>query len=137
MKIILNLSEIGSCPRVDADRARVAFDGMMSIYEQLPGGVLEALEMARFAVKEDVREDVSYPFVLEVTVCKKMQGPSSTSCRKHIHQGFNVDMVKIAMLAAISELMNGLVYDSQQRQRSAVHAFQAFKSSQALIEPEH
>lgn len=138
MKIILNLGEIGSYPRVDADRAKAAFAGMIAVYEHLPCGVLEALEMARFGTKDDVKEEVPYPFALDVTVCRKMQGPSSTTCRKHIDRDFSVDMLKAAMLAAISELMNGLVYDAQQRQQSAAQAFQAFKSSQAsLPSPEY
>ncbi len=131
MKIIINLGE-GVYPCVCPDRARVAFDGMMSIYEHLPRGVLEALEMAQFSVKEDVKEDVQHPFTLEVTICKKMQGSSS---RKHIDRDFSVDMIEAAMLAAVSELMDGLVSDARQRQASVARAFPAFFKSSQVSSP--
>lgn len=128
MKIIVNLGEILSDSVIYPDKARVAFDGIMSVYEKLPGGVLDTLEMARFTVREN-SGGVPYPFALEVTLCKKLQGPNSTSCTNSIEKDFSADIVKTAMLQAIKQLLDGLSYDVAQLQQDAAQALEAFKSS--------
>ena len=129
MKIVINLGEIGSGSVIYPDEARSAFDGIMLVYEQLAAGVLETLEMARFAPKENGRRDLPYPFTLEVTLCRKLQGPSSISRSIPIASVFSADTVKTAMLQAIKQLMDGLSYDVTQLQQSAAHALEALKSS--------
>jgi len=130
MKVVVNLGEIGSGSVIYPDKARMAFDGMMSVYEQLPCGVLDTLEMARFVPQESPdKQDFPYPFKLEVTLCRKLQGPNSTGWNIPVEKDFSVDAVKTAMLKAIKQLMDGLSYDAAQLQQSATQALEAFRSS--------
>ena len=132
MKIVINTGEIGSDSVVYPDEARVAFEGIMSVYDQLPSGILETLEMVRFAPNGASR-DVPYPYVLEVTLCHKLRGPSSTCSPTTIAAiGFNADVVKKAMLQVIAQLINGLSHDVAQLQISARQALDALKSTTAI-----
>lgn len=128
MKIVINFGEIGSGSVIYPDKARVAFDGIMSVYEKLATGVLDTLEMVRVTPDENSR-DLPNPFNLEVTLCRKLQGPSSTGCIRTIEKDFSAGTVEMNMLQAIKQLMDGLSYDATQRQESAAQILKAFKAS--------
>lgn len=132
MKIVINMGEVGSRSVVYPDEARTAFEGIMSVYDQLPCGVLEILEMVRFAPNGASR-DIPYPYALEVTLCHKLRGPSASCGPITIAAiGFSAAVVKKAMLQAIAQLINGHAYDVAQLQITARQALEALRSTTAV-----
>jgi len=128
MKIVLNLGEIGSGSGASPDQAREAFAGILAVYENLPMGVLETLEMTRFSAKTDAW-GVPYPFQLEVTLDPKLRIGSGLKRDLSIRRAFTADEVSASMRGCVKGLMDELVFDAQERQTLATQALTELKSS--------